>query len=98
VRRQSLDPQDMFHGHVGAIDLCAQALLAAERLIADGGLERELSKRYGGWQSARGKDILAGRISLQELAEGAMAKNVDTAPVSGRQEYLENLVNRIVHP
>jgi xylose isomerase len=98
VRRQSLDPQDMFHGHVGAIDLCAQALLAAERLLADGGLERELSKRYAGWQSARGKDILAGRVSLQDLADGAAGKNVDTAPVSGRQEYLENLVNRIVHP
>jgi xylose isomerase len=98
VRRQSLDPQDMFHGHVGAMDLCAQALLAAERLIADGGLERELTKRYAGWQTPRGQDILAGRVSLHDLADGAAEKNVDTMPVSGRQEYLENLVNRTVHP
>jgi xylose isomerase len=97
VRRQSLEPQDMFHGHVGAIDLCAQALLAAERLLADGGLDRELARRYAGWRTARGEEILAGRISLQDLADGASAKN-DVLPVSGRQEYLENLVNRNVSP
>jgi xylose isomerase len=98
VRRQSLDPQDMFHGHVGAMDLCAQALLAAERLLADGGLDREISRRYAGWETARGKDILAGRTSLQDLADAAQAKNVDIPPTSGRQEYLENLVNRNVNP
>jgi len=97
VRRQSLDPQDMFHGHVGAMDLCAQALLAAERLINDGGLDRELAGRYAGWRSESGQDVLAGRVSLHDLAEAALVKNVDTAPVSGRQEYLENLVNRFVN-
>ena len=97
ARRQSFDPQDMFHGHVGAIDLCAQALLAAERLLADGGLDSELSRRYAGWRTPRGKEILAGRISLQDLADGASAKN-DVLPVSGQQEYLENLVNRNVNP
>jgi xylose isomerase len=96
VRRQSLDPEDMFHGHVGAMDLCAQALLAAERIVADGELDRLLESRYQGWAAPRGQDILAGRIPLQDLAEAALERNKDAAPVSGRQEYLENLINRIV--
>ena len=96
VRRQSLDPDDMFHGHVGAMDLCAQALLAAERIVDDGELDQLLERRYEGWVAPRGQNILAGRIPLQDLAEAALARNKDAAPVSGRQEYLENLINRIV--
>lgn len=96
VRRQSLDPEDMFHGHVGAMDLCAQALLAAERLIADGSLDRHLAERYAGWGTERGQDILAGRLSLADLADTVLAENRDARPVSGRQELLENLVNRLV--
>jgi xylose isomerase len=95
VRRQSIDPADMFYGHVGAMDLCAQSLLAAERLINHGGLDQQLAERYAGWESAQAQDILAGRVSLAALADGVLADNRDVAPVSGRQEYLENLVNRV---
>jgi xylose isomerase len=96
VRRQSLDPEDMFHGHVGAMDLCAQALLAAERLVLDGGLAQALEQRYAGWATPEGQEILAGKVSLQQLADLTLVTNADVPAVSGRQEYLENLVNRIV--
>jgi len=94
VRRQSIDPVDLFHGHVGAMDVCARALVLAEQMILDGQLEEALKARYSGWDSTAGQDILAGRVSLGALADQVLAKNTDTAPVSGRQEYLENLVNR----
>ena len=94
VRRQSIDPMDLFHGHIGAMDVCARALLLAEQMILDGRLEEALKARYAGWDAAAGQDILAGRVSLGALAEQVLAKNADTKPVSGRQEYLENLVNR----
>jgi xylose isomerase len=94
VRRQSIDAQDLFHGHVGGMDLCAHALLVAERMILDGRLDRALKARYAGWDTLEGQAVLAGRVALDSLADSALAKNVDPSPVSGRQEYLENLVNR----
>ena len=96
VRRQSIDAEDLFHGHVGAMDVCARALLAAAQMIEDGQLERAVDVRYAGWRSAFGQEILAGRMSLDALADRVLAANVDVKPVSGRQEYLENLVNRYV--
>jgi xylose isomerase len=96
VRRQSLDPADLFHGHVGAMDLCAQALLAAERMVLDGQLAQAIKQRYAGWSAPHGQEILSGRVSLQQLAELTLERGADVPPVSGRQEYLENLVNRIV--
>ncbi|MGM9489987.1 xylose isomerase [Ideonella sp. YS5] len=94
VRRQSIDPEDLFHGHIGGMDVSARALLVAERMILDGGLEKALAARYAGWDSASGQDILRGRVSLDSLADRVLAENTDVAPVSGRQEFLENLVNK----
>ncbi len=95
VRRQSLDPEDLFHGHVGAIDLCAQALLVAERVVQDGRLAQAVDARYAGWRSAEAQEILNGRVTLEQLADRALERNADPAPVSGRQEALENLFNRM---
>jgi len=94
VRRQSIDPTDLFHGHIGAMDVCAHALVLAEQMILDGRLEQALKARYAGWDATAGQDILAGRVSLGALADQVLAQNADTKPKSGRQEYLENLVNR----
>ena len=94
VRRQSIDAEDLFHGHIGGMDVCAKGLLVAEQMIADGRLDEALKQRYAGWNTPNGQDILAGRESLGELADRVLAHNVDTTPVSGRQEVLENLVNR----
>jgi xylose isomerase len=94
VRRQSIDPADLFHGHIGGMDVCARALLLAEQMILDGRLEAAVGTRYAGWDLPAGQDILAGRKSLAALADEALAANTDAQPVSGRQEYLENLVNR----
>ena len=95
VRRQSIDPVDLFHGHIGGMDVCARALLLAEQMILDGRLEAALKSRYAGWDTPEAQDILAGRVPLGALAEHALARNTDTTPVSGRQEFLENLVNRL---
>ena len=93
VRRQSIDAEDLLHGHIGAMDICARALLNAAALIEDGTYDAFIDQRYAGWQTAPGADILAGRMTLEQTAQHAH----DTpAPKlrSGRQEYLENLVNR----
>ncbi len=94
VRRQSIDPVDMLHGHVGAMDLCARALLTAANMIEDGELQRHLEDRYAGWASSFGRDVMTGSLSLDALADRALQRNVDVDPRSGRQEMLENLMNR----
>ena len=93
VRRQSIDPQDMFYGHVGAMDVAARALLIAEQMLQDGKLAAHVDARYAGWQAPLGQQIMGGGMGLDTLAEQVLAANRDTAPVSGRQEYLENLLN-----
>ena len=94
VRRQSIDAEDLFHGHIGAMDVCARALLIAEKMLQDGRLESLKAARYAGWDSEAGRAILAGRRSLTELADQVLESAADPQPVSGRQELLENLVNR----
>ena len=96
VRRQSLDPQDLFHAHIGGMDVCARALVVASEMITQGQLAQALEDRYRGWQQPWGQDILAGRISLQALSDHVLSADKDVQPVSGRQEYLENLVNRFL--
>ena len=93
VRRQSIDPQDMFYGHVGAMDVSARALLVAEQMLHDGKLAAHVDARYAGWNAPLGQQIMGGGLGLDGLAEQVLATNRDTAPVSGRQEYLENLLN-----
>ena len=94
VRRQSIDAADLFHGHVGAMDVCARALLIAEKMLQDGQLESLKAARYAGWDSEEGRAILDGRRSLAELADQVLETHADPQPVSARQEFLENLVNR----
>lgn len=94
VRRQSIDLDDMLHGHVGGMDVAARALLVAEKMINDGGLARALKERYAGWDSGLGARIEEGQMNLESLASHVLARNTDVAPRSGHQEALENWVNR----
>jgi xylose isomerase len=96
LRRQSLDRHDLFHGHIGGIDALARALLVADALVADGALEANRNQRYAGWAGERGRAILDGSVDLEELADMAVAEDLDPQPVSGRQEWLENQVNRVI--
>jgi xylose isomerase len=94
ARRQSLDPVDMFHAHVGGVDVCARGLLIAEQMILDGGMQKFVSERYAGWAQPWAQEALNGKTNLDAVANHALQRNVDEPPASGRQEYLENLVNR----
>ncbi|MCB4363984.1 xylose isomerase [Hydrogenophaga taeniospiralis] len=96
VRRQSIDPEDMFHGHIGGMDVSARALLIAEKMLQDDQLGQLVEQRYAGWATPFGQDILAGKMGLDAVAAHVVARNTDTRPVSGRQERLENLVNSYI--
>jgi xylose isomerase len=93
LRRQSIDPVDLFHAHVGGIDTLARGLQGAARMIEDGALARLVGERYAGWNGELGRSIRAGEQGLESLAALVDEKQLDPRPVSGRQERLENLVN-----
>ena len=94
LRRQSIDRSDLFHGHIGGIDTLAQAALAAASMLEDGELARRRDERYAGWTGELGRNVLEGRASLTDLAEWVERDGIEPRPVSGRQELLENVVNR----
>ncbi|QJR15234.1 xylose isomerase [Usitatibacter palustris] len=96
VRRQSIDPDDLLAAHADAMDLCARALLIAEKMIDDGELAKQLDARYAGWKGKLGREILGGKVSLAQLAKHVEKNNIEPQPRSGRQEKLEALVNRYI--
>ena len=96
VRRQSIEPEDMFYGHIGGMDVTARALLIAEKMINDGRFEKARKDRYAGWNSSFGNEVMAGKLGLDAVAARVLQSNTDTRPVSGRQENLENLLNSFI--
>ena len=94
LRRQSLDPEDLILAHVGGMDACARGLKAAAAMLEDGELERLRAERYAGWDGAEAKKILSGQYGLDDLDAYIRKAGLDPQPRSGRQERLENLVNR----
>ncbi|MCH2096544.1 MAG: xylose isomerase [Rhodobacteraceae bacterium] len=94
LRRQSLDPEDLIAAHVGGMDICARGLKAAAAMLEDGGLEDALQERYAGWDTARAKAMLDS--DLATISAQVLAEDINPQPRSGRQEILENYINRFV--
>jgi len=92
LRRQSVDPADLLHAHVGGLDTLAEALVRAARLLEEGGLSRFVEERYAAWEESLGRDILEGRLDLEALGDLVAQRELDPSPRSGRQEMLENVV------
>jgi xylose isomerase len=94
IRRQSLEPADLIAAHVGAMDVCARGLKAAAAMLQDGTLERLRAARYAGWDAPAAQAMLKG--DLAAAAARVEAEGIEPEPRSGKQERLENLVNRFV--
>ncbi len=96
IRRQSIDPDDLLHAHVTSMDACARGLLIAAQMIKDGKMEKAVAKRYGKWQEPQNQAMLAGRESLDKIAARVHKTGLDPQPKSGRQEYLEGVLNSYI--
>jgi len=96
VRRESFEPVDLFHAHIGGMDAFARGLKIAAAIGQDGRLANFVRERYASWDSGIGAKIEAGKISLKEI-EAYMLKKGEVSPnTSGRQEFLENLINEFI--
>ena len=94
VRRQSFEPDDLFHAHVGGIDMLAHGLLIADKILSDGKLQALVDARYKGWNEGLGRDIMSGKLTLAQISDLVDKQGINPKPHSGRQEMLENLVSR----
>jgi len=92
LRRQSLDPEDLILAHIGGMDTCAAGLRAAAAMLEDGKLEAARAERYAGWDGADAQAMLGS--DLAAIQSRVVAEGINPEPRSGRQERLENLVNR----
>jgi len=95
-RRPSYTPEDLFHAFILGMDAFALGLLNAARLIEDGRLDAFVSERYASYRSGIGARILSGEATLEELAAHAETMGAPALPGSGRQEYLQSIVNNIL--
>jgi xylose isomerase len=96
VRRQSIDAADLFHGHIGGVDVLARSLLNAAAMIEGGELDAVVKDRYAGWNSDAGKALLSSGSNLEAISDAAVAAQIDPKPRSGKQEYVENIVSRYI--
>lgn len=96
VRRESFEPIDLFYAHIGGMDAFARGLKIAAAIRADGELSQRLADRYASWETGIGTDIESGAADFKSL-ENYMLNKGEIAPnTSGRQELLENIVNRFL--
>jgi len=96
VRRESFEPIDLFHAHIGGMDAFARGLKIAAAIRKDGRLEKFVQQRYSSWDSGIGAKIEAGKVGFKELEAYMLAKGDADANASGRQEFLENLINEFI--
>ena len=95
-RRPSYTPEDMMEGFILGMDAFALGLLKAAALIEDGRVDQFVKERYASYDSELGKKIREGKATLEELAERAVKAGTAPLPGSGRQEYLEGVVNSVL--
>jgi len=95
VRRQSIDLEDLFHAHIGAMDAFARGLKIAARILEDGRLDEFAAQRYAAWNDSLGQQIESGHAAFADC-EAYILQHGEPTPRSGRQELLENLLNEYI--
>ncbi len=96
VRRESFEPLDLFYAHIGGMDAFARGLKIAVAIRKDGRLADFVKSRYSSWDSGIGSRIETGKATLKEIEAYIMKKGEAAPNVSGRQEFLENLINEFI--
>ena len=95
IRRNSTDPEDLFYAHIGGMDVFARALITADAILQKSEYRNIRTDRYVSFDSGKGKEFEEGKLSLEDLRAYAI-ENGEPAVRSGKQEYLENIINRYI--
>jgi xylose isomerase len=95
IRRNSTDAADLFHAHIGGIDTFARALVTADAILQKSDYKKIRTERYASFDTGKGKAFEEGKLSLEDLRAYAV-ENGEPKVISGKQEYLENIINRFI--
>jgi xylose isomerase len=95
IRRNSTDPADLFYAHIGGMDTFARALTVADNILQKSDYKKVRKDRYASFDVGKGKEFEEGKMTLESLRDYAAA-NGEPKTISGKQEYLENLINRFI--
>ena len=95
IRRNSTDPEDLFYAHIGGMDAFARALIAADNILQKSDYRKLRAERYSSFDNGKGRDFENGKLSLEDLKAYAI-ENGEPAIKSGKQEYLEHIINRYI--
>lgn len=95
IRRNSTDPADLFHAHVGGVDTFARALIIADNILQKSEYKKIRTDRYSSFDTGKGREFETGKLSLEDLRAYAI-ENGEPAVISGKQEHLENIINRYI--
>ena len=95
IRRNSTDAADLFYAHIGGMDAFARALITADTILQKSDYKKIRTERYASFDSGKGKEFEEGKLSLEDLRAFAV-ENGEPAVKSGKQEYLENMINRFI--
>ena len=93
IRRNSTDLEDLFHAHIGGADTFARGLLVADKVLNDPTFSSIVNGRYASFDSGQGSAFEQGKLSLTDLFDVATNNTAAITPISGKQEYLENILN-----
>ncbi len=94
-RRNSTDPEDLFHAHIGGMDTFSRSLLIADQVLTHSPYKKFRKERYSSYDTGKGKDFEEGKLILEDLRNYALA-NGEPRMISGKQEWLENLINQYI--
>jgi xylose isomerase len=95
IRRNSTDAEDLFYAHIGGMDAFARALVVADKVLQRSDYKKFRRDRYASFDSGKGREFAQGRVSLEDLRQYAI-ENGEPQAKSGRQEWLENIINRYI--
>lgn len=95
-RRPSNTMEDLVQSYILGMDTFALGLIKAAELIEDGRIDEFVKNRYASFNSGIGADIVNGKTTLAQLSDYACAKKKPDAPSSGRQEYLQAVINSVL--
>jgi xylose isomerase len=95
IRRNSTDQADLFYAHIGGMDIFARALVIADNILQKSEYKKLRKDRYASFDGGKGAEFEAGKLSLEDLRNFAV-ENGEPKAISGKQEYLENLINNFI--
>ena len=95
IRRNSTDPSDLFYAHIGGMDAFARSLIIADNILQKSDYKKIRHERYASFDQGKGSAFEEGKLSLEDLRNFAV-ENGEPEVRSGRQEYLENIINRFI--